>query len=311
MITTITLNPAIDATWTLDEFSEDIINRVVDKHEDAGGKAINISRFLTKMGVDTMAIGFAGGPTGKHLRELLDEENVKQVFIPIQNGDTRTNLTVFVKDGSRTIKINQSGPQITEQDMDALKQTVMHSAKTTKYMALSGKNPPGVDNKDVIDILKAAKRAGSAVALDSESFTMEDVIDLKPHLFKPNSDEFEVLLGKQNLSVNELVDAARELCAKDIGHIVISMGERGLLGVSRTKAYMAAVPNIDVQSTVGAGDSVVAGFLKAVVQDGADFPEALRTGASFGTAMATTEGTQIPEKDVVDKIYKQVSVKEI
>lgn len=310
MITTVTLNPSIDASWFVDTFGEEDINRVTDKKDDAGGKGINISRFLAKFGVETLATGLVGGHSGIHLRDLLEKDNVPHVFVNLQDGETRTNVTLFVRDGNRTIKINQPGPTITDGDLDALKQLLLSSMKHSRFIAFSGKNPPGTNNRLVLDMLLACKRAGAGISLDSESYSKDELIELKPLIFKPNEEELGWMMGRKLNEIGDLAEAARSLCSQGVGYVVVSMGKDGLLGVSASKTYRVSAPKINVRSTVGAGDSVVSGFLMATY-DGADFPDALAKGAACGSAMAATYGTEIPDREAVIELEKKAEVKEI
>lgn len=305
MITTITLNPAIDATWFLDTFDEEEINRLQGKKIDAGGKGINISRFLTMMGCPTLAMGFCGGDNGARLSSLLDEAGVRHNLTPIQ-GETRQNVTVFVEEGKKTIKINEAGPEISQAECEAFEKALTEQAKQGGFIVLAGKNPPGIDGKTTIDLLSRAKAAGAKVVVDSESLTLEEVIALGPTLIKPNELEFSKMLGRPLETDKALIQAAREVVAKGVEYVVISMGGDGLLGISADKAYKVEVPKIAVRSTVGAGDSVVAGTLMAL-SSGEPFEKAICMGAAFGSAMASTDGTEIPPKSLVEEIHSKIT----
>lgn len=305
MITTITLNPAIDATWFLDTFDEEEINRLQGKKIDAGGKGINISRFLTMMGCPTLAMGFCGGDNGARLSSLLDEAGVRHNLTPIQ-GETRQNVTVFVEEGKKTIKINEAGPEISPAECEAFEKALTEQAKQGGFIVLAGKNPPGIDGKTTIDLLSRAKAAGAKVVVDSESLTLEEVIALGPTLIKPNELEFSKMLGRPLETDKALIQAAREVVAKGVEYVVISMGGDGLLGISADKAYKVEVPKIAVRSTVGAGDSVVAGTLMAL-SSGEPFEKAICMGAAFGSAMASTDGTEIPPKALVEEIHSKIT----
>ena len=305
MITTVTLNPAIDATWFLDTFDEEEINRLKGKKIDAGGKGINISRFLTMMECPTLAMGFCGGPNGSLLLSLLEDAHVKAKLTPVA-GETRQNVTIFVEQGSKTIKINEAGPQITPEECNAFEAMLLEQAKQGGFVVLAGKNPPGVDGQTTIDLLLKAKQAGAKIVVDSESLTLEEVIDLGPTLIKPNELEFAKMVGRPLDTQESLVQAAREVVANGVEYVVISMGGDGLLGISATEAYKVDVPKIQVRSTVGAGDSVVAGTLMALSQ-GKSFREAICTGAAFGSAMASTDGTEIPPRALVEEIFSKIT----
>ena len=171
---------------------------------------------------------------------------------------------------------------------------------------LAGKNPPGIDGKTTIDLLSRAKAAGAKVVVDSESLTLEEVIALGPTLIKPNELEFSKMLGRPLETDKALIQAAREVVAKGVEYVVISMGGDGLLGISADKAYKVEVPKIAVRSTVGAGDSVVAGTLMAL-SSGEPFEKAICMGAAFGSAMASTDGTEIPPKALVEEIHSKIT----
>ena len=309
MITTVTLNPAIDATWFLDSFDEEEINRLKGKKIDAGGKRINISRFLTMMDCPTLAMGFFGGPNGSLLLSLLEEANVDAQLTPVA-GETRQNVTVFVEQGSKTIKINEAGPQISAEECKAFERMLLEQAQKGGFVVLAGKNPPGIDGKMTIDLLLKAKQAGAKIVVDSESLTLEEVVALGPTLIKPNELEFSKMLGRPLDTHEALIEAAREVVAKGVEYVVISMGGDGLLGISAEEAYKVDVPKIQVRSTVGAGDSVVAGTLMALSQ-GKSFQESICTGAAFGSAMASTDGTEIPPRALVEEILSKVTCRSV
>ena len=175
---------------------------------------------------------------------------------------------------------------------------------------LAGKNPPGIDGKMTIDLLLKAKQAGAKIVVDSESLTLEEVVALGPTLIKPNELEFSKMLGRPLDTHEALIEAAREVVAKGVEYVVISMGGDGLLGISAEEAYKVDVPKIQIRSTVGAGDSVVAGTLMALSQ-GKSFQESICTGAAFGSAMASTDGTEIPPRALVEEILSKVTCRSV
>ncbi len=305
MIATITLNPAVDATWFLDSFDPEQINRLTGKKLDPGGKGINISRFLTMMGAPSPAMGFCGGNNGQQLIGLLDQAQVPHHFTHIQ-GETRQNITLFVKNTKQTIKINDAGPPVTQEQIAAFQAAIRLYAAPGHFLIFAGKNPPGIDGQATYALLQSAKELGCELMIDSESLSLEEILSLAPLCIKPNEQEFAKLLGKPMDSLSDMVREAAQLVDQGLRYVIISRGAKGLVGVSQQAAYEIHVPSIVPKSSVGAGDSVVAGVVWALSRQ-KPFAEALLWGAAFGTAMATTDGTEIPPKELVMELIQKVS----
>lgn len=302
MITTITLNPAIDTAYTLAEFHEDKINRVQHKCQHAGGKGINISRMLQAFGDDTACLGFAGGFHGELLKSLLRADHVPFDFLDV-TGDTRENITLMAQE--KTIKINDTGSPISAADFDTLCRMVVSYAAKSHFVILSGKNPPNVTEAQVITLLRGAGEVGANIVCDSESLCLETLYEIKPALIKPNIDEFTALTGATD--ENRILACCREMIGRGIGRVIVSMGEDGLIGVEPSCAYRVSVPRVTPVSTVGAGDAVVTGCVRALSKGDA-FADALRQGAAFGTAMALTPGTQVPSSAAVKDMFEKTHV---
>lgn len=309
MVTTITLNPAIDTTWTMDRFDLSNINRIKESTQDAGGKGINISRILHTLGVDTVCAGFTAGSNGTKLERLLDGEGVPYDFTHV-SGQTRENVTISVREGSKTIKINDKGSAVTPEDMARLLETVKKHAMKSQVIALSGSFPPGVSEADVIKLMEEVRSPGVQIVCDSESLSLPALLRLRPAIIKPNKPELEKLIGKEIADQDDLVAAGLRMVEQGFGKIIVSLGESGLVGFDGARVYQVSVPKIAVRSTVGAGDAVVAGYLYAAGR-GSGFADSLRQGAALGTAMAASLGTRTPDLRWYDDVLSKVQVQQI
>ena len=195
-VVTLTLNPALDETWMLDDFSEDRINRVAGMRQDPGGKGVNVSRLCGMLGVQAPAAGFAGGETGERLRSLLRTEGVEDLMTGI-SGETRRNLTLQVRRDGRTIKINHAGPEVTPEEFRLLQARLEERVLPGSFLALCGSLPPGVSTGAVADLLQALSERGVRICIDCESMDVETLTRIRPYLCKPNLEEFECLAGKR------------------------------------------------------------------------------------------------------------------
>lgn len=304
MVLTITVNPSIDETWFLDTFDENDINRICRRKAEAGGKGINISRMLASLGEDTVAEGFAGGENGRLLRALLEREGV--AFDLVETGiNTRRNTTIQVADGHRTIKVNEAGEKVPLSAESSLFAKLLSTE--ADVIVVSGKFTPGFDKSSLISCLLAT---GKPVIADSVSLRIDDIIRLHPALIKPNIDELAEMLDIEKPAFDMLPSLCRQLTSRGIGAVAVSMGADGLFYYDGERSFAADAPCIDVRSTVGAGDCTVAGFALGMEKH-LTSAETLLLAASFGTAMATTEGTSIPASDTINDIRSRITVSEM
>ncbi|RBI62133.1 1-phosphofructokinase [halophilic archaeon] len=285
MILTITPNPAVDQTLSLDEpLSAGGVNRATDRRFDAGGKGVNVSGYLRELGVETVATGFVGGFLGDYLVDELDAANVPSEFVRI-DGITRLNTTVLAEDGE--YKVNQRGPPLGEAAVEDLVATVRDRDPETVLVA--GSLPPGFD-ADAVDRLATAGDWATAIDAGGELLgTLEANYDL----CKPNREELAAATGLPTGTVEACAVAAAELRERGFERVVASLGADGAILVSGEGAYYAPALQVEATDTVGAGDSLLAGVL-AAFDAGESERRALARGVAAAARVVSTEGTEPP-----------------
>ncbi|MCW2529713.1 MAG: phosphofructokinase [Pseudonocardiales bacterium] len=302
MIVTVTPNPSVDRAMSVDTFTLGGVNRVNSVRVDPGGKGVNVSRALVANGTRSVAVLPLGGPDGQLLAQLLTEAGVEYEAVPVRDS-TRTNLSVLDPSG-RTTKINEPGPTLTAQNRDELVRIThdLISRDGASALVISGSLPPGLDESFFLDLINAAHELGVMVAVDTSGPTLLVAADAGADLLKPNDEELAEIVGRPLTTIGEVIAAAQEVRPPH-AQIVVSLGARGALLVDGHGAVMAHAVCPAPLSTVGAGDSLLAGFLHAGTRDAA----ALATGVSWGTAAVGLPGSQMPAPADVARINVTLS----
>lgn len=296
MIVTVTPNPSLDRTYELDTFVRGEINRAVSVHEHAGGKGINVSRALARQGVQTVAVLPVGGIGGDRLAAMLGAHGVPAVPVPI-SGDIRTNVTLAEASGVTT-KINEVGPELSDEEVDALVDAVDDLLRRSpRYLVAAGSLPGGATGDLYARLAERARLRGVAFVLDSSGPALEAAVATGGiDLLKPNDDELAELTGRSLVTVGDVTEAAREVLARGVGRLLVSLGAHGALLVTSGAVVWAGGPALVALSTVGAGDTTLAGFL---AHD--DDPAArLRTAVAWGRAAVRSHGTAVPAPQDID-----------
>lgn len=295
MIRTITLNPAVDRTATIERFAVDTVNRVSASRLDAGGKGINVSKALGCMGGLSVAYGFLGGSAGGFIRSYLDGQGIRHRFVEV-DGETRTNLKIVDPVLGTHTDVNESGPRASAEALASLETELFADAGPGDVLVFSGSVCPGIDAGIYADWIRRATSVGARTVLDADGEALRLGVGAGPTLVKPNLDELQRLVGLP-LSINGRVDtaavvsAARGLLALGARIVVVSLGAQGALFVDRTQAIMAKGIPIKAQSTVGAGDSVVAALCLGL-ERGESLERLVKPAVAAGTAAAATPGSE-------------------
>lgn len=303
MIYTVTLNPSIDFIVRLDHLALGSVNRMDSDDKFAGGKGINVSRVLKRLDIDNTATGFIGGFTGRFVEEGLVEEGITTNFVSV-NEDTRIN--VKIKAGEET-EINGAGPTIIDEQLAEL-ETILASLTADDTVVFAGSAPANLGNKVYNTLIPLAKKAGAEVVCDFEGQTLLDSLDHQPLLVKPNNHELAAIFGVELNGLADIEKYAREILAKGAKNVIISMAGDGALLVTPEAAYFAKPIKGTVKNSVGAGDSMVAGFTGEYVKSG-DPVEALKWGVACGTA--TTFSDDLATADSIKETYKKVEVEKL
>ena len=291
MIYTVTLNPSLDYIMQAEAFAAGKVNRSQAERILPGGKGINVSRVLAELGVPSVALGFAAGFTGAEFLRFVGEFGVGADFLPV-SGMTRIN--VKIRAGEET-DINASGPAVTEENLRSLGQKLAAAPKNS-VLILAGSAPASLASDCYARLLAFGKRSDLRIALDASGKLFADSLALSPWLVKPNLEELEELVGETLASRAEIVRAARRLHARRVRNVIVSLGGEGALLVAEGGAEIfVAAPQGNVVDTVGAGDSLLAGFLAAKEQGGSD-REALEQGVAAGSATAFRVGLATGEE---------------
>ena len=303
MIYTVTLNPSIDFIVRLDHLELGSVNRMTSDDKFAGGKGINVSRILQRLDVDNTATGFIGGFTGRFVENGLIAEGIKTNFVQVSE-DTRIN--VKIKAGEET-EINGAGPKISDEKLEELK-AILAGLSSEDTVVFAGSAPSSLGNQVYNTLIPIAKKAGAEVVCDFEGQTLLDSLNYQPLLVKPNNHELADIFGVELNGLEDIEKYAREILAKGAKNVIISMAGDGALLVTPEAAYFAKPIKGTVKNSVGAGDSMVAGFTGEYVKSG-DPIEALKWGVACGTA--TTFSDDLATAEFIKETYQKVEVEKL
>ena len=308
MIYTITFNPSLDYVVSVDEFEVGKINRTVTEAVFPGGKGINVSYVLKELGVESTALGFVAGFTGAHLKEELNKGGIASDFIHVTNGLTRINMklrtTNLIEPETdtylhRETEINGQGPIISEDELAQLVNKIS-ALSETDILVISGSVPQGVPQNIYADIVKLCSEKNIPVVVDAASALLWNVLEYGPFLIKPNKDELEDIFYRDIFSKDEVIFYGKELQNRGAKNVLVSMGAEGAVLVTEDgSVYEMDAPQGEVINSVGAGDSMVAGFLAGYLESN-DYEKALKLGICAGSATAFSEG--LAHKEDIDKL---------
>ncbi|MET3634007.1 1-phosphofructokinase [Streptococcus porcorum] len=303
MIYTVTLNPSIDFIVRIDSVEIGSVNRMDSDDKYVGGKGINVSRILKRLGHDNTATGFIGGFTGQFIKDGLQIEGIASQFIEV---DQDTRINVKIKADQET-EINGAGPVVTEAQVEALK-SILSSLTNEDTVVFAGSAPANLGNQIYNELIPVAKKAGAEVVCDFEGQTLLDSLAYQPLLVKPNNHELEAIFGVKLNGLADVEKYAREILAKGAKNVIISMAGDGALLVTPEAAYFAKPIKGTVKNSVGAGDSMVAGFTGEFVMSH-DPVEALKWGVACGTSTAFSD--DLAGIEFIKETYEKVEVEKL
>lgn len=303
MIYTCTLNPSIDYVVELDSIQLGDLNRAKRTEQYPGGKGINVSRVLKRLGVENTALGFIGGFTGEFIREELSKELVNHDFVEA-NGTTRIN--VKLKSGDET-EINGQGPTIETEQINELLQKV-EAMNEGDIFVLAGSLPASVPADIYKTLATAARTRGVKIVADTSGPALKEIIEEKLFLVKPNHHELGELFETTITSKEESIAYAKRLVESGIENVIVSMAGAGALLITNHKILYANAPKGTVKNSVGAGDSTIGGFLAAYTQ-GKALEECFRYGVASGSATAFS--SDLCTKEEVEKLLPEITVTQL
>ena len=305
MIYTVTLNPALDKTVEVPGFALDTVNRIVSVRTDPGGKGINVSKVIAKLGGASVAMGILAGAAGRAIAAQLEQQGLTCDFCFAGGGETRTNLKVVDPQGRTHTDINEPGPAVGPRVLEELLERLTRRLAAGDIVVLAGSLPAGAPSGTYRDWTAACRQAGAKVFLDADGSLLAEGIQAAPYLVKPNQDELSRLAGRPLETVDQLRQAGAALLDAGIRKVVVSLGSRGGLYMTREQTILAEGLPVKVGSTVGAGDSVVAAL--ACAEDcGLSLEEAVVLSTAAGAANVMCSGTQAAEYSVVQSLMPRV-----
>lgn len=302
MIVTLTLNPAIDKTTEVERLVPEKKMRCSPLLIDAGGGGINVSKAVQELGGESVAVYASGGLTGQRLTQLLQAESIAVKPVPIE-GETRENFAATELATNKQFRFVLPGPSLTAAELEAVTETAL-TVPGVQYLVCSGSLPPGAPVDYLAHLADAAKQRGVRFVVDTSGPALQAALQKGVYLAKPNMTELCSLAGKDHLDQEEIEDAAQEVIAKGGCEVmVVSMGPTGALLATKDGCRQFAAPSVKKQTTVGAGDSMVAGLVWWL-QSGQSLEEAVRFGIACGTAATINKGTQLFTKADALRLYE-------
>ncbi|MFC1940054.1 1-phosphofructokinase [Chloroflexota bacterium] len=309
MIATITLNPSLDEYIMVDGLVVEETNRWSHRRRYAGGKGIDVSRAIHEMDGITIAHGFIGGPAGRGVEILLDEEGVLFRLTPIKN-ETRTNFIIVDTRNYQQTRIGDPGPRVSKKELDRFCKKLKGMRPKPSLVVASGSVPPGVPDNIYYDIIMGCRGDNIRTILDSSEQWMAEGINAKPYLIKPNVHETERLLGRELPNEEAVIEAALDLVEMGIEIVAISRGKEGIIAATKGRLIKAVPPPVKVRSAVGAGDCTVAGLALKLAYRGS-LLEACRLAVAMGAACVLTPGTELCRRADVERLLPKVKVWEM
>jgi len=309
-IATVSLNAAIDQTASVAGFTAGEVNRVAWEQSDAGGKGVNVASFLADAGHPVAVTGLLGADNTELFVRLFADKGITDRFIRIP-GRTRVNVKIVDDVGHRVTDINFPGVAAGPADLEAvtavLEDLVSHGVE---WFVLSGSLPAGLPPTTYRDLTTMLKAHGRKVVLDASGAGFAQAVDSRPDVVKPNIDELKELVGRPLDDEAAVIGAARDLRRRGIGLVAVSMGVQGAIFVDGEVAVHAAPPAVEVKSTVGAGDAMVAGIVHAAVE-ALSLEESARLSTAFSLGALGEIGPRLPPWTVVEAFRGRVTTRRI
>lgn len=300
MIYTVTFNPSIDYIMFTDGFELKGLNRAKATYKFAGGKGINVSRVLKTLGVQSTALGFAGGFPGDFIANTLQQSDIKTDFIKVDD-DTRIN--VKLKSGDET-EINAPGPNVTAEQFQSLL-TQIQQTTSEDTVIVAGSVPKSIPSDAYAQIASITQQTGAKLVVDAEKDLVNTVLKYQPLFIKPNKDELEEMFNMTVTSDEDVVKYGREILKEGAQSVIISLGGDGAIYIDDKRSIKAQNPKGQVVNTVGSGDSTVAGMV-AGLESGLSLEDAFQQAVASGTATAFTE--DLANIEDIENIKSQVTI---
>ncbi|GAA4450095.1 1-phosphofructokinase family hexose kinase [Nibrella saemangeumensis] len=306
MIVTLTLNPTVDTSTTIDRIAADHKLRCASPRYDAGGGGINVSKAIRRLDGESLALFTSGGAMGLMLQELVEKEGIEHQIIGIE-GLTRENFIITETSTNHQFRFGMPGPTLTHAEAEACLAALENLPAKPDYIVASGSLPPGISEDFYAIVARQAKKLNARFILDTSGEPLRAAANEGVFLLKPNLGELSRMAGVETLEMSDVDDAAMEIINRgDCEVVVVSLGPGGAMLVTRDSYEHVHTPTVRKQSTVGAGDSMVGGMVYALSQ-GQSFSEMVRLGVACGTAATMNPGTELFKKPDVDRLLNWIN----
>lgn len=308
MITTVTLNPAVDKTILIENFQLGRVNRIEEGRQDPGGKGINVSKVVASLGHKTLATGLIGGRNGQWINEALLKRGIETDFVWVEQ-ETRTNIKIVDLVSNQYTDINDRGYEVEHNSLEHLFEKITYWARLSKVMVLSGSLPEGVSEDIYQKLIEISEKNGCKTILDTAGSALINGIKAGPHMIKPNIHELESSLKVQIKNQKDILQCAKHFLKKGVKLVVVSLGEKGALLVSEDLILEAEAIPTRVKGTVGAGDSMVGAFAVGLME-GYSMEEMLKLAIAAAT-VSVKEGKLYHDVYEINRLKETVIINKI
>jgi 1-phosphofructokinase len=299
MIYTVTINPSLDYTVDVEKFRTGIVNRTAAERISAGGKGINVSIVLHNLGIESVALGFTAGFTGAEIGSMLSKGGITSDFIPVKSGMSRINVKLR---SDEETEINGQGPVITASDLARIFEKT-DRLTDSDILVLAGSIPPTMPETVYRDIMKRMQGKKTKIVVDATNDLLRNVLQYHPFLVKPNNHELGEIFGVELRTKDDVIAYAEKFREMGARNVLVSMaGDGAVLIDENGKIYKSAAPKGKKKNSVGAGDSMVAGFIAGYL-NGGSYAEAFKMGLCTGSASAFSK--QLATRAQVEKLLHE------
>lgn len=309
MITTVSLNPSIDRTVNVEHFTLGGLNRVIAAQSVAAGKGINVALTASALGVASECIGFMYKEGSRLFEKRLMMGGVEYNFIWCE-GNVRTNVKVLDQSTGAITEINESGARVSEDDLKRMTDLVSLHAENSDYLVLAGSLPPGCPSEYYRTLIQTVEGLGCRCILDADGERMRYGLEARPFMIKPNRCELEMMMGQTLGNLQDVRIAAQQYLDLGVSVVAVSLGDAGALITDGDETLYAPKLALDVKSTVGAGDAMVAGLTCGFIGDN-DLEDAFRMGVAAASARCATEMNRVLDKVVYRRMLDEVIIERI
>ena len=308
MILTLTINPAVDRTVTVDKLVFEDRAYILDRAEAAGGRGINASHVIHAFGGKTLALLTSGGAPGEKIEKSLAGMGFPFEAVRVR-ADSRHNFTISDKQGL-TVKLNEVGAPLEKHEIDSIRKLVEARLGKARWLMICGSIQPHVPPGFYCELIERAKKDGVKTLVDTDGDALQHSLEARPTVVTPNQPEAERLLGRALLTRGQFLEALRRMQAMGPESVILSLGNRGAVASGPEGVFEAIPPRIEPVCPIGAGDAMAAAFTWSMDKR-KSFPDSLRWGIAAGTAKAALPGIQFPTLDQTRAVYKETEVRPI